>query len=249
MKYNFPVELTPLMTENKVVVPKKLAVVRTDTDEPIGVVSNKYQLVKHGDVVDSFRGALKKIKHTETIKVARNGAQLFATYKLDQEKVEVRKGDIVSLQFIVKNSYDGSNALQIMLGAYRLVCENGMVLGKNFFFYSHKHIGQNNNDVPELIEKLTTQFKTTLPVMQQMAKDKITTPVEKLFAREKVKLPVYLLDEAKVAYENDKDFTRWGFYNALTNAITHKSKRDGAQTALNYGRFAWVAAVGGMKNG
>lgn len=251
--YNFPVKLTPVITKPYgVAIPKKLAVMRADTREPLGIVSKRYGFMAHGDVVDSFRKALADTKHEERIQLAKNGAHLFATYKLPTHKVEVRKGDAVALQFTVKNSYDGSNALQIMLGAFRLVCSNGMVIGKNYFSYSQRHIGSEAGTkveaISEKISLLVEQFKKTLPSLQHMSRHNVRHAAEDLFNPKAVNLPTYLLAEAKRAYEEKGDETAWGYYNALTATITHHMKKENPRLVLRFGRIAWGAAQSALNS-
>lgn len=251
-KFNFPVELVPVETQKTgILVPKKLAVIRIDTKQPIGLVSDKYELLKHDQVIKGFREALSKTKTTEKISLARDGAQMFATYTMSAMKFEVRKGDMVSLQLFVKNSYDGSNALQIALGAFRLVCSNGMVIGKRFFSFSQKHIGSKGNVEAEklnaIIAQLSDSFKAVLPHMQQMARAKLATDPEKLFDQKKVRIPSYLLDIARAEYIADKEKTVWSYYNSLTSSITHSIKKESAQASLKYGKVVWDTAIGALK--
>lgn len=246
--YDFPVSLVPLhIQQHGIEVPKKRAVFREDTKQTIGVVSDKYELFKHKEVVDGFRKALKGIETEETIKLSDNGAHMFLAYKFTAENVEVRKGDMVSLQLIVRNSYDGSNALKMILGAYRLVCSNGMIIGKQFMSYSQRHIGNGAGvDIPLLqgkISDLTAQFKEVAPAMVRLSKAKLDPIVgsEHLFDRKTVALPAYLLKKAEEEYVKAKDLTRWGWYNALTYAITHDSKKDNPGQAVHFGKIAWNA--------
>ncbi len=247
LDYNFPVKLTPLVTKPYgVEVPKKLAVMRADTKQPLGIVSSKYGLIPHGEVIDSFRKALTGTKHEERIQIMKNGAHLFATYKLSSQTIEVRKGDLVALQFVVRNSYDWSNTLQIMLGAFRLVCSNGMVIGKSYFSYSQRHIsseaGMKIEVISEKISVLLDQFKKTLPFLQQMSREKIGQNPDKFFNPKAVKLPSYLLHEAHTAFQENSDETVWGYYNSLTQAITHHMKKENPRLAIHFGRIAWSAA-------
>lgn len=243
--YNFPVELAPIKT-NGVLIPNKVAVYRSDVKRPIGIVSNKYELLKHSTVINSFRTCLKSIETDEKIQLLKNGAHLFATYTMKKIKVEVRKNDIVSLQFVVKNSYDGSNSLQISLGAFRLVCSNGMVIGKQFFSYTQRHIGSKNqsidtNILQENISQLTEQFKNTLPVFQKMNRQKTTSPVDKLFNKDILKIPTYLLTEAQKQYA-DTEHTVWDYYNSLTAAISHNLKKENPSMTIYCGKRVWDIA-------
>lgn len=251
-EYNFPVALMPIETKVKVPegitlnvdVPKYRAVVRTDTNKPLGVVSNRYELLKHDDVITGFRRALSGMDVAEKISVQNDGAKLFAHYRLNAERVEVKEGDMVALQFVVKNSYDGSNALQIMLGAYRLVCDNGMVIGKQFYTYSQKHIGS-GVDVGQLSERvgaMVSAFKDTLPTLQAMTQRNNLMTVEELFDYNKLIMPNYLADQARTEYIREGDTSVWGYYNALTYAITHGMKKQNSEAAINFGKMAWSQA-------
>lgn len=246
MKHNFPVELRDIYTRfdgKQVPIAGRKAVLRTDTKHTLGIVSTKYELLKHDDVVKGFRNALKDERFEESIKLAKNGAQLYATYSLPEHTVEIRPNDRVSLQFIVKNSYDGTNALHITLGAFRLVCTNGMMIGKKFFAFSQKHIGSEAEsiDAGKLKEKVTMiadQFAKALPVMQTMAAATVFHPSE-YFETKKVRIPKYLLAAAKESYEAESDKSLWGVYNSLTYAITHKMKRDNPAMSVYYGQVVW----------
>lgn len=261
LTYDFPVELTPIVSKPfGTIVPNRFAVVRMDTKEPIGVVSKRYGLIKHKDAVDSMRKALLGIFYEENINMTENGAQMFATFKLSQERVEVRRGDFVAIQFIVKNSYDGESSFQIMLGAFRLVCTNGMVIGRQFFRYSQRHIGSESGgvDIIKLQDKialLTTQFKKTLPLLQEMSIKRMphdADSLEKLFnpirprrrsgGRLRRLLPRYLTEAAMDKYTRENDQTVWGYYNSFTYALTHNFSNRNPEATLLYGKIAWDIA-------
>lgn len=248
--FNFPVQLQPILTKNPIPglseeIGGRKAVVRQDTGNVLGIVSDKYELLEHKDVIESFRAALNGMDYQEKIQLDRNGGVMFAKYKLNAVQVEVKKGDLVALQFIVKNSYDGTNALQIRLGAYRLVCSNGMVIGKDYFTYSQKHIGK-NIDIKALSDKiamLSESFQGTLPVMQEMSRREISDiSIDAMFSIKTTKLPQYVVDLAREEYLKENDKTVWGYYNSLTSIISHNLKKDGPEVCLRYGKIAWERA-------
>lgn len=256
-QYDFPVALQPVYTREHTVlppseIPNRLAVVRTDTGMPLGIVSKNYRLLNHKDVVEGFRKALDSSRQSyeEKIKIERNGAFLFATYKFATEQIEVRPGDFVSLQFIAKNSYDGGSSLQIALGAFRLVCSNGMVIGKQFFSFAQRHIGKlgglDHNHLVERIGFLTNQFRGTLPVMEQMTGHGLRHKGPEIFEPKALNLPKYLCEEAMNRYATESDNTSWGFYNSLTAAITHNMKKESPARQLEYGQRAWALAEKSM---
>lgn len=249
-EYDFPVSLTPVFATSgkaKVAMPNKLAVIRTDTDAPLGIVSDKYSLLKHSDVIDGFREALSGQKFTEQISLQRGGAQLFAKYTLKGVDAEVQKGDVVGMQLLARNSYDGSTQLHLSLGSLRLVCQNGMVISKSFIDFSHKHIGTDFKlDIIEVKESITTmisRFQETVPQMQIMTKTKVKTDEEILFDAKVLKLPSYIVDEAHQEYKRANDKTLWGYYNSLTFAVTHKMRKEAPVLSSYYSAMAWDIAT------
>ena len=54
--------------------------------------------------------------------------------------VEIQNGDQVNLELQLLNSYDSTWPFIVLLGAFRLVCENGLVVGKKFFYLRKRHV-------------------------------------------------------------------------------------------------------------
>lgn len=247
-QYDFPVELMPITAQGGISIPNKLAVVRTDTNRPLGLVSDKYAFLPHKEVVDGFRSALKGQKFQEKIYLQKDGAQLFAEYTLPGVEAEIEKGDMVGMKLLARNSYDGTAQLHMSLGSVRLVCKNGMTMTRNFIEFSHKHIGDDLHldvgEVKDNIDKMITRFQSTIPHMQKMSRLKLTVVDESLFDPKNVKLPAYLLKEASEEFQKAGDKTVWGKYNALTFAITHKLRKEEAPTLQNhYSGLAWEIAM------
>lgn len=258
--YDFPVELVPLFTkieenatspDDFAEIPKRKGVMRTDTGAVLGIATDKYALLPHAAVVDGFRAAMGSEEIQEQIQVTKGGAHLYYKIGLPNVKVEVSKGDFVSLMLIAKNSYDGSHSLQVLMGAFRLVCSNGMIVGKKFVEFNHKHVG---NDMTLKVEALRSQveaykeiFRSTAPTMRKMSDTKLEENTNSLrgemFDNQHVALPEYLLTEAFDEYVRAGDPSAWGYYNAMTYAITHKMRRESPALAIEYGRVAWATAL------
>ncbi|MCP6727386.1 MAG: DUF945 domain-containing protein [Patescibacteria group bacterium] len=245
--YSFPVKTEPLFA-GKLQIPGKMAVIREDTNESLGIVSKHYGLLEHKVVINSFRDILKEHKVEEKIELQKNGAQLFATYTFLDTQIKVAEGDFLSMTLIAKNSYDSSSSFQIMLGAFRLVCSNGMIIGQQFFKYNQRHFTDNIQiDMPELKENLTqmtAKFKNSLPIMQRMVDTEMSQSITDILEREvkSKNLPKYLGDIAEESYETKADFSVWGYYNALTYSITHEMKKDKPAARNDYLQRAWESA-------
>lgn len=247
--YDFPVELQPIFLTDQKVIEKKKAVVRTDTNEALGIVSDDYGLVKHATVIDSFREAGKQYGVEEKITLARNGAQLFYQMIFPKIEMEVSEGDIVRMMMIAKNSYNGMNSLQVIFGAFRLVCSNGMILGTQFISFNYKHIGNVGgmndalitNQYQDAYAQYIKLFGERAPMIKRMS-TKLVIGTGTEFKKERTELPVYLLKEAEAQFNSGNDRTVWGYYNALTYAITHKRRSENQDVYIDYGIKAWKMA-------
>src|ERR1700730_7918498 len=134
--YDFPVELHAITTKpHDLAIPNRLAVVRMDTLRTIGVVSKRYALLPHANVVGTLRETFKGQEIEERIRVTHNGARMHIEITLSNVTLKIA-GEEIAMRLVVGNSYDGSHKVQIVFGAYRLVCSNGMIIGRKFLSLS-----------------------------------------------------------------------------------------------------------------
>ncbi len=139
--------------------------------KPIGVVSKKYTLLPHADVVDALRETLKGQETQEKIGLTHNGARMHLEIMLPDITLKV-EGDEIAMRLVVANSYDGSRKVSIAFGAYRLVCSNGMIIGRRLISVSRRHVGEVSIEVEQIRKQmtmLTEQFKATAPRIRKMA--------------------------------------------------------------------------------
>lgn len=246
-EYDFPVKTEKLFA-GKLEIPDKMAVIREDTNQSLGIVSKHYGLLEHKIVINSFRDILKGQNVEEKIEIQKNGAQLFVTYTFTDVQIKVAESDIITMTLVVKNSYDSSSSFEIMLGAFRLVCTNGMIIGRQFFKYNQRHFTDNIEiDIPELKENLmqmTSKFKDSLPIMQKMVDTEMSQSITDIIEREvkNKSIPKYLGNIAEEKYEANSDFSVWGYYNAMTFSITHEMKNDKPAARNDYLQRAWESA-------
>ena len=102
---------------------------------PVGVVSRRYQLLAHAEAGAAVRKALRQIgvHPRDMLAEARldaYGARLALQVRLPREHdFDPGDGHAVGLQVLCTNAVDGSAPLRILLGWYRFVCANGLVVG------------------------------------------------------------------------------------------------------------------------
>jgi len=133
--YRFPVKELPLVAvgeHNKYPIntEKFKAVVRTDTEEVLGVHSGKYNVVKHEDIVEGIMSgvALADISrdYDHEIKVYENGAKLKGSFIFnDLVHKDPEVNDIIRFKVDYMNSYDGMWSIMVNAYGERLFCLNG----------------------------------------------------------------------------------------------------------------------------
>jgi len=132
--WSFPVDTFDLHTVTNfesIDVPPSMArcIVRTDTNQVLGVHGSKYKAIKHDDVVNSVFDAVAKanISHdyTSSVDVFDNGAKMRGVITFNDVTVQPVKDDYIKFQIKFFNSYDGSWAFQQIAQGIRLWCLNG----------------------------------------------------------------------------------------------------------------------------
>lgn len=135
----FPVSLRPIFfngEDEHQAIPGRVAVVREDTGQALGVVSNRYKLVPHEDILDIVQEATQKLDVgpiPRGVYVDRNGARMRALFKFPHLSEPISTGDRVCPCLKIQNSYDGTSRITVHLGAFRFVCTNLAVGGGGVF--------------------------------------------------------------------------------------------------------------------
>ena len=98
----FPVETQPIFDRNGVEIPGNQAVVRTDTNDVLGVHGSRYQIVSHDDVVNSIMDAVKEVDlskdYTFDVKIADGGRKMRGEVLFNNLVVQPAVGDIVKFR-------------------------------------------------------------------------------------------------------------------------------------------------------
>ena len=117
---------------NNAIIPKMMATIRLDTHQPLGIVSEKYEVVQNEDAfkfIDTLvTGKLTDQEHTpviETAGVLDGGKRVFVTAKFPEEIILDNKGDDrVEMYIVFTTSHDGAGAVKCMVTPIRVVCNN-----------------------------------------------------------------------------------------------------------------------------
>jgi hypothetical protein len=131
---------------------------------PIGVVSKKYSLVQHVEVLAAARAALEAAGIDPSpleaeLQITEYGERMALSIVLpDAYGYDAGDGDAMSLRLELWNSVEGSIRLRVLMGWFRLVCSNGLIIGVVQSDVRRRHINElTPSDVEPVLRAGLTQ--------------------------------------------------------------------------------------------
>jgi hypothetical protein len=131
----------------------------------------------------------------------------------------------MDLMITVLNSYDGSWKFMSMVGAFRLLCTNGQIIGDSFSSYYGKHT--KSLDVDYAINKLEDSLEVYLhnaELWKQYPTSKITIGQANTVLLALAKDNIKLMEELNSTYQKyvfEMGHNLWALFNTLTDWSTH----------------------------
>lgn len=114
---------------------------------PIGVVSKEYTLVPHTSVLSVATKALDAAKIAladveANLEITEYGERISLSLFLpDKYDFDPGDGHPMSLRLEITNSVDGSTRFRALMGWFRLVCSNGLIIGVTRLDVCRRHVG------------------------------------------------------------------------------------------------------------
>ena len=206
-------------------------IVREDNGKVLSCMTNDYKLVKNETIINYANPIIEKSGgKVKEIKSLGNGAKTFMSWNFPNEKVNIGKNDDLTPEIIIKNSYDGTIGVNILAGAFRLVCSNGMVVGVIADKYKNKHSIHNislddiESVIRNTIEKTKLTFTEEFPILKdKKISEKHIINLIKMFPLKANEL----ITQRLIA---DKPKTFWDLFNVGTNVLTHHMNRNSEST-------------------
>lgn len=203
----------------------KKAIIRIDTGDVLGVVSDKYKLVKHQEVLNSMNPVIKELGVEQpSVNFCKRGAVMFQKFFIPQLLWEPKVGDVVKFGLQVFNSYDGSLPVGVLLIAERLKCTNGLTAPETMTSFSVKHYGsldlgevsRKANDVLAKVSLVKSKWEGYRD--EKVTEEKVIKFLTKVYG---VRLREKLYTKYLAEREGD---TVWDLYQTLTYYSTHVLK-------------------------
>ena len=161
-----------------------------------------------------------------------HGARMRRLYRLSEVKVEIQPGDSINPELQLLNSYDTAWSFILLLGAFRIVCSNGLVVGKQFLRLKKRHVADFEKiDLQERISTALMQLTSQCDQWKRWAENQLTDQTyDKVLSamdfskKALVEIRRRLAQEAKGFSENGIPImSLWIFFNVLTWYITHRT--------------------------
>ena len=154
--------INPLTTDQLMNYP---VLYQTDPHED---ASEKYSLISSIDIIDELKSYnwYPTSVQTATVKdESRENKQVHCVRLRHFDDLIAPKENAIEILFF--NSFDRTKAFTISLGVYRFSCANGLVLGETFESFKLRHIGDLENNLSDIVQKVA-EYK---PKLEQKIRD------------------------------------------------------------------------------
>lgn len=208
---------------------------RTDTNEVLGVVTDRYAPVQNSELFGRTEEMFKQKQmgaFESKFVVTHGGARARAVYRFPALGIKV-KGQDLTFALKVQNSFDGSLRASFVVGLFRLICSNGMTMPHKTINLSQKHTSSLNLDLMgNGLDNAISQFHSSTPLFEKMADTRIDQKFGDLILDTMVKRKVGGLSDRQVdgikriwanpTFREDGERNLFNLYNAVTQHLSHE---------------------------
>ena len=182
-----------------------------------------------------YRSELNTAGMERNIQQSHGGARTVVTYTFPEHRIQIKENDDMDLKISVLNSYDGSWKFMSLVGAMRLACLNGQVIGDFFSSFYGKHTKSLDTDVA--VDKLEHSLDVYMK-NAELWKLYPTTAVSELQAYNvflnlagESKVLLTLLLEIHSKYVEEMGSNLWALFNTMTDWSSHSKFKNQANIA------------------
>ena len=238
---------------------------RSDTNKPLSVVSDRYQVVQPQEVLEFYRD-LTEISgfELETAGVLKDGKKFWALAKMGKEAV-LKGNDVVKGYLLLATSCDGTLATTATPTSVRVVCQNTLTIALNGASAAIKVPHNTNFDAQAVKRQLgvaVSHWDSFMYRMKTLSERKVKSH-EAMNYFLKVLCQTDALDSGNVLtneralkkvqtiYEGNgrgaeltaASGTAWGLLNAVTEFVDHEKQARSPENRLDSAWFGQGASL------
>lgn len=244
--------------------PEQRVLYRSDTKEPLSVVSPRYQVVQPHEVLEFYRDLTEVSGYDlETAGVLKGGKKFWALARTGQSSV-LRGNDVVNGYLLLATSCDGTLPTTVTPTTVRVVCHNTLNLA-----VAEKaaiKVGHRSRFDPEAVKQqlgiAVSQWDQFMAQMRLLSERKVNTQDASHFLRQvfssdhsvqapdtfshqrAMKQVLTLFDGQGRGSELDSaKGTAWGLLNAVTEYVDHEKRARSIDHRLDSAWFGQGAAL------
>ena len=234
---------------------------RSDSLQPLSVVSKRYQVVQPREVLEFYRDLVEVGGfELETAGVLKGGRKLWALAKTGQE-AELRGGDRVKAYLLLATACDGTLATTAQFTSVRVVCNNTLQMAVGDSAGAIKVPHSTRFDAQEVKKALgvgISAWDQFMYRMKELSERRVTAAEAETFARETLALPAYSEKAVEAASDavlnlfhgraigatlESANDTAWGLLNAVTEYVDHDRRARSPSNRLDSAWFGQGAVI------
>lgn len=249
---NWKVTSEPIQTESGILIENSKAIIRVDTQTPLSVRGNDYEIFQNEQLMD----LLFKVSQSTGLEIKKGG------YFGDGEKVyiQLKSNDLKLGNDRVEgfltgiNSFDGSTSLAFGPSNVTISCQNSFFAAfrtLNTRIRHTKNMSIKIDDVCKSLEKVLEEEKYIFDSIKKLTEVKSTTKIQDQVIRQlfNIDKEVDLTDEDKVSSVTRNKLSKfyvdlngemrqkgdnlWGLFSGVTKYTTHSiSKEDNTERKM-----------------
>lgn len=205
--------------------------VRKDTGVCLKAVTERYNIIQNADLIERAESIFqsKGMDFKRKVDVTQDGARMFAAYTFSNVGMKVQKDDF-KFRLIVRNSFDGSMKVSLVVALLRCVCDNGAMIQEAGFDLMRKHTASLDIEFASgAVDNAVALFNRQYDALDAMSRTKLTQQEGHQVLNGLVKRSVLadrIADKVreiweKPSYEADRQRSVYNLWNATTEHLTH----------------------------
>ena len=225
---------------------------RTDTNQPLGVVGERYAIAQNQDLATKLAEGCEAALPTRALQnielrehTSRNGRFSRFEYSFPELGADIRQltGRSTQLKFrvAVVNGFGGTS-VRCQAGAIDWWCQNGCTFGEFETSVFRHTSGFNPNRVKQFVTLEAERFKERVSIWQRWALNEIN-PAEAELALEEAGMAGRTIKRVMQQFQKEceeRGCTTWAVYSALTQRSSHNSELFPVRNSSNIDNVAEV---------